>query len=179
MAGNQMHIISPLIGLIVNALTQVIGFRLSPKFSLLKSIILGFLMGFIFVFLSELVRLFNDGRTTWQAIGVFLTNLLTYTALGYCYFHFINLGETARRVRILREIYDSNNGLSIDEILARYNAKIILQYRIDRLIRKRQAILNSGKFKIDNPTVLYMAKIIKLFKLIFVKKKTSMIKQNF
>ena len=29
--------------------------------------------------------------------------------LGYCYFHFVNLGETARRVRIVRELWQSED----------------------------------------------------------------------
>ena len=168
------HIITSLIGLTVNVLTQVAGFRFYPKLSMLRSIFLGFTAGFVVIFIFELPFFFTAPPTHWpNVVGMLLTNILSYAALGYCYFHFLNLGETARRVRILREIYDSNDGLSIAEVLARYNAKDIIHLRMGRLLGNAQVILHQGKYTIGNSMMLYITRIILLLKLIVVGKKSE------
>ena len=93
--------------------------------------------------------------------------------MGYCYFNYINLGETARRIRILREIYDSKEGLSMEEILKRYNAKEIIERRIKRLLKNRQIIYKDGKYYIGKPIMLVIAKIIVIMKVILLGKKSE------
>lgn len=173
MAGYSIHLINPIVGLTVNVILQVVSFRFYSKLSMLKSIILGFVAGFLVVLISDFILFSRDNMTIWHIIGIFLANLLTYVALGYCYFHFINLGETARRVRILREIYDSKDGLSIEEVLARYNAKDIIQLRMNRLLVNAQVILDRGKYTIGNPMMLYITRIILLLKLIVIGEKSE------
>jgi len=168
------HLISPLVGLSANVVIQVAGFRFHSRLSMLKSIFLGFAAGFVVVVALDTFFFFTAQPLAWTfVVGIILANILTYFALGYGYFHFINLGETARRVRILREIYDSPSGLSIDEILARYNGKAILQYRMDRLLGNGQVILDQEKYKIGNPSMLYITKIILFLKLIILGKKSE------
>lgn len=93
--------------------------------------------------------------------------------MGYCYFHFINLGETARRIRILRELYDRKEGLSMEEIFKRYNAKEIFERRIARLINNGQIIYKDGKYYIGKPIMLLMAKMIVTMKLILLREKSE------
>jgi hypothetical protein len=100
-------------------------------------------------------------------------NAFTYSALGYCYFHFINLGETARRIRILRELYDSKNGLSKDEILSKYNAHQIISKRIERLVNNGQIIFKDGRYYIGHPMMLLIAKIIVMMKCMVLGKKSE------
>ena len=94
-------------------------------------------------------------------------------SLEYCYFNFINLGETARRIRILRELYDSKKGLSMAEILERYNAKNIVEKRLSRLINHGQIIDKNDKYYIGNPIMLLIARIIVTMKLILLGKKSE------
>lgn len=151
-----MHIFSSIIGLAANVISQVCISRYIPRFGLLKSILVGFIFGMcILLFLSL------SGN-----ISSLLVNGITYSALGYGYFHFINLGETARRIRILRELYDSKEGLSMAEILERYNAKEIIEKRINRLINSGQIIYRNGRYYIGKPTMLLIARIIATMKLI-------------
>jgi hypothetical protein len=60
-------------------------------------------------------------------------------ALGYCFFHFINLGETACRIRILIELSESDYGLSRNEILERYDASYVVNVRLQRMINKKRS----------------------------------------
>ena len=81
--------------------------------------IIGFICGILSVFAVEIAFARTASRNGLDALGQILLNAVIYAALGYCYFHFINLGETARRIRIIRELYDAKTGLSPEEILNR------------------------------------------------------------
>ena len=124
---NWFQIAIPIMGLAANVFVQLFSFRLTPMIGMLKSIILGFTVGFFIVVLCEFYANWYGTVRLADYAAILLVNVITYSAFGYCYFHFINLGETARRIRILREIYDSREGLTQDEILQKYNAREILK----------------------------------------------------
>ncbi len=158
-------ILIPLIGLALNSLSQVIIIRYIKKIGMLKSIISGFFIGLVSVIYLELSV---QGRFL---LIDFVTNLLIYISLGYCYFHFINLGETARRIRILIEIYNSKSNLSLEEILSKYNAKLITDARLKRLVSNKQIKESVAKYYISNQTMVFFSKIINLMKLIILTRK--------
>lgn len=157
-------VLIPILGLAVNVFCQILGFRFLFKSKLLKSLFLGFLTGLLTVIaLSLLDKQF--------LLGIFIVNSLTYICLGYCYFHFINLGETARRIRLIRELYDAGkNGLTQNEILKRYNAKQIIEIRLGRLLNNHQIIHRNHKYFIGNQAMLLIAKILILMKLLLLNK---------
>jgi hypothetical protein len=86
---------------------------------LLVSLLLGLLGGLLSLAVFETYVYF---AAAVRSLPATLTNVVIYFALSYCYFHFVNLGETARRIRMLRELYASHEGLTVGEILDRYNA---------------------------------------------------------
>jgi len=106
-------------------------------------------------------------------IAIIITNIIIYVSLGYCYFHFINLGETARRIRLLREIYDSDVGLTTFELLKLYNAKEVFLYRIERLLKNKQILLQNDRYLIGNPTILWVANIIIFLKFLVLGKRSE------
>jgi len=113
------------------------------------------------------VETFSWGTTELHmadAVGYLFVRVITYAGLGYCYFHFINLGETARRIRILRELYQAENGLSVEEIIKRYNAETIIEKRIARLIGNRQIECRDGKYYIRNGTMVGISRLIRFVK---------------
>jgi hypothetical protein len=169
-----LHMITPILGLGANVIFQVGAFRLHSRLSLLKSVFLGFGIGLLVVFILDASLFYASPAAQWHAmLDIFLANILTYGALGYGYFHFINLGETARRVRILREIDYFPKGLSLQELLCRYNSKAILQYRIDRLLHNRQIILDRGKYRIGNPSMFFITRIVLSLKQLIIGKKSE------
>lgn len=170
---NYLHLFSPIISLGINAICQVCVVRYINKFSLLKSIFLGFGFGLWILLLVEMYYLVKLESSLLEKACSLSANIVAYIALGYCYFHFINLGETARRIRIIRELYESNDGLSLDELLARYNAKEIIERRLSRLINNRQIILKDGRYYIANLTMLFITKIIVGMKLVILGKRSE------
>ena len=170
---SYLRVIVPIIGLMINVLVQIVSFRYISSLSLLKSEFLGFAIGLSSVFMLEFYAFFTLSTSAKDFIFILITNLLTYSLLGYCYFHFINLGETARRIRILRELVDSEKGLSMNEILSRYNAKEIVERRINRLIRNGQIIYKDNRYYIAKPLVLWIARIITTLKLVILGRRSE------
>jgi hypothetical protein len=170
---NYVHIVTPAICLIINILFQLGAFRFFPSVGMLKSIVIGFVSGFIFLLSFEFYVAISIEKTMWESTGLLTTNFIIYASLGYCYFHFINLGETARRIRILRELYDSKNGLSMEEILKRYNDRTIVDKRFNRLLSNGQIIFKDNAYFTGKPLVLWMAKLIVMLKRVMLGKKSE------
>ncbi len=169
-----LQVLSPILGLMINVLVQISSFRFITKMGLLRSVFLGFTIGILGIIVGEFYFFYSNPTSVRDFISILVTNLITYSALGYCYFHFINLGETARRIRILREIYDSGKaGLTMEEILQRYNDREILKKRVNRLLNNRQIILKDEKYFINSPIMLLIAKAIVMLKLVLLGKKSE------
>lgn len=161
------NVLIPIAGLTINVIIQVLSFRHLPKLGLLKSIFMGFSLGMLFIIILQ-AGLYNLPSASGPV--ALATNITIYGALAYCYFHFLNLGETARRIRIVRELYDSPNGLSMEELLRNYNSKDMVNMRINRLLSNGQIIYKDGSYFIGKPIMLWMARIILLMKRILLGK---------
>jgi hypothetical protein len=173
MCNVDMHFMIPIIGLGANVVVQLLSVRLVPGLGVLRSVYAGFVIGGLSVLLTEL-HLSGDGSIQeTDAVLMIITNLIIYGSLGYCYFHFINLGITARRIRILRELYISGEGLSIDELLKRYNARDMVEKRLDRLLGSGQIVCKDDKYHIGKPVVLMMSKSIVALKLLILGKRSE------
>jgi hypothetical protein len=151
---------TPVFCLAANVFLQVFSFRRFSGMSLLKSVYLGFACGLTMLFYIALCAFFRFSMNAQAYGGFFLSILLAYVCLSYCYFHFINLGETARRIRILRELYDSKDGLSYEELLQRYNAKMILEVRVNRLMESGQIELKKDRYFVRSPLVFLFSRMV-------------------
>ena len=168
------HIFSPVLGLLINVISQIIVTRYVKKLGLLKSVILGFLVGLAVVFTIEVAHNLTSNSTISELIADLALNTITYGAMGYCYFHFVNLGETARRVRIVRELLDSKDGLSMSEILEHYNASQIISVRLQRLLKNKQIIQRNDKYFVDKSMIFYITKIMIMMKITFLGKEREL-----
>ena len=172
MAVTLTHIFSPVIGLLLNAVIQVLGCRYINAIGLLPSVFIGFFCGILCVLTIEAALFGAANLSMADACGQLLVNTITYAALGYCYFHFINLGETARRIRIIRELKGAETGLTINALLERYNVSEIIDKRLERLINNRQIVFRGGRYYIGNPSMLRISKIIGMFKRVLLNNRT-------
>lgn len=170
---NIIQVLTPIIALTLNVLFQVLGYRYVIRSSLLKSLFLGFFFGFIVLILLEFYAFFVGENSGEDCFYIAMVNVIAYSALAYCYFHFVNLGETARRIRIVRELYKSKNGLSMKELLAIYNARKMVEMRISRLLNSGQIICKNNRYYVGKPVILFIAKIIIMMKIIILGKKSE------
>jgi hypothetical protein len=154
--------LTPVAGLAANVAAQVALCRALRWLGLLRSLILGFAIGL----LAAAVLTHAAGSalelSAAEVALQMLVNGLTSAALGYCYFHFVNLGETARRVRILRELVEGGGALRREELLKRYNAQDMVRRRLDRLLRNGQVVVRADRYFIGKRTTLRMAQAVEL-----------------
>ncbi len=83
------------------------------------------------------------------------------------------MGETARRIRLLRELCDSPQGLTKEEILSRYNAAEVINMRMIRLLNNRQVILRDLKYYTGSLVVLFISQAVILMKSIVLGKRSE------
>ena len=164
------NLLIPLFSFTGNVLFQVLWFRSRPDHGLLKSEYLGFAVG-----LALFLGLQPSSHTIYSqspvdALSIAVANLLVYSALSYCYFHFINLCLTARRIRLIRDLFVAPDGLTLDQILENYNARDILAKRIQRLLGSGQIVEQNGRYLVGKPAVLFAAWFMVILKFIFLGK---------
>ncbi|MEW6087951.1 MAG: hypothetical protein AB1498_06555 [bacterium] len=168
----------PIIALLFNALTQISFYKIIPRLGLLKSEYAGFISGCFLILVIEVWIFLSGGAALSNVIAISAVNFIIYFCLGFLYFAFINLGETAIRIRLLRELLNAKEGLSFKEILCRYNTNEIIERRIKRMEKNRQIIcMNDGSYHIGNNFLLLIAKTMVLLKLVILGKKVSLVKK--
>ncbi len=95
--------------------------------------------------------------------SIFLYSTVTYLCIGYSYFHIFNMSETARRIRILYEIY-KNGKISRERLRSIYGPDEMLRIRLARLQETGQVRLVNGCYLIGNPLLYNAARIIALWR---------------
>jgi len=81
------------------------------------------------VMFISLVIINSNGSET---ISWLIYSFLMFNSMAYCYFHFFNMSETARRIRILVGI-KSGRVKTIEDMDKFYDTKGILNNRLERL----------------------------------------------
>lgn len=80
---------------------------------------------------------------------------VVYACIAYSYFHLFNMSETARRIRILRELHAAGS-LTAEEISRLYSSASVLEARFDRLLATGQLRVQAGRF-VGAGRLLYLA----------------------
>lgn len=77
-----------------------------------------------------------------------LYSFLVFTSGCYTYFHFVNMSQTARRIRIVNEIFKHPEGMTLKDIERNYSFEEQVDRRIDRMI-------SSGQIKLHDKIILH------------------------
>lgn len=108
------------------------------------------------------------GAPTWAIL------LMTYFALAFGYWVFLNLNLTSVRIRLIRELLKNSNGTSRAEILQRYSAEEFLQRRLERLRDgSRQFSYTNGRWRLRKRTLLYAARAIGALRALLIPKSSA------
>lgn len=70
----------------------------------------------------------------------------TFAILSFGYFNFVQLNISSLRVRIANEIFDSPEGLEPERLPELYNARRVVDERLDRLARGGQIDERGGRY---------------------------------
>ena len=98
------------------------------------ALVCGFLLG-LFVMAVIVAASVPAAISTGDLAGLWVTLGLTYVALAFGFWAFLNLNMTSLRIRMLRELLHSERGMARAELLGRYSPEEFLRRRIARLER--------------------------------------------
>jgi hypothetical protein len=150
------------LAVVANTAGQIAAYRLLRSSGrLFKSQLAGTLVGGLVLGL-----LVNRGPEGALPADVATADALLYAAFCYVYFHWNNMGETARRIRMLRELAAAPEGLTVQEMVRRYSAREILERRLERLSAAGQISETDGRLVLTSRAVLLSAQLVGLVKLI-------------
>jgi hypothetical protein len=154
----------PAVCFLFNVVIQaLVSFR-RPTLGIVKSLMFGMAAGGVLFLVLEICQYRQGTFALDDFVGLAIVNWTIYFSLSYCFFHFIHISEASVRIRILRELQESKEGLSRAEILKHYNAETILSARLERLVSSGQIRLREGRYFSDRPKMLYIAKTFRLLK---------------
>jgi hypothetical protein len=123
-----------------------------------------FVLGLAFLPVSRGWTLFSPGGFVPTLFGTISAEFV-YAVLCFNYvIGFFNLGETARRIRIARELQNAGGSLSLEGLYEHYNAEMIMNARLGRLLRAGQVIKTDEGYRISSRVVLMQARILWLLK---------------
>jgi hypothetical protein len=89
-----------------------------------------------------------------------IPGLVMVACNSYIGFHLDNMAETARRIRILRELDEAPRGLSREAILAAYSPREVFELRIRRLKLAGQCIEDGGSLKMIGTAYSFMGNVV-------------------
>lgn len=155
-----LWIMAPVGALMVNVAAQAALFRSSGGTHFMRSIILGFLAGLSVLALLGLTRIFLEGWHTISLTTSLLVDAPIYAALSYCYYNFVQLGQTSIRIRLYAEIARCPEGLRPADIARIYNGEALIRLRIQRLLESGDIEVRDGYYFIGHRRLVPVANII-------------------
>lgn len=132
---------------------QVVVFRMVHPDAVLRWIMNIFMMVSI-AHAAGLALLYSNWKPDYPG-GILLPAIVSYFIFGLVSFVYIlcvfGPSETSIRIRLVRELVEMKGGrLSHDELLKRYNGRLILERRLDRLIQAGEIAKQDGKYVLVN-----------------------------
>lgn len=88
---------------------------------------------------------------------------VVYGAVAYAYFHLFNLGETARRIRILREIHAAGT-LRDDALAGAYGSDELVTVRLGRLVETGQVEVRGGRYVLVGAVLYAAARVVQAWR---------------
>ncbi|EKE02632.1 MAG: Membrane protein [uncultured bacterium] len=88
---------------------------------------------------------------------------IIYNCLAYSYFHFFNMSETARRIKILLEIRHKKY-IVIEELTKHYKPDFMVKTRLKRLLDLKQIKQQDGKYFLIGKTLLFGAILVRIWR---------------
>ncbi|MFH1306019.1 MAG: hypothetical protein ABIH74_06435 [Candidatus Omnitrophota bacterium] len=119
------------------------------------------LFGNIPVLLAAMALTAKGAPAGYSSAVILVYVFLVYNAMAYSYCHVFNMGDTARRIRILHELDRAGGRIARDELDKRYGIRNMLDARLERLVSMRQITEHGGRFVISS-SLLYRAGLIVL-----------------
>jgi len=155
---------APVVGLATYTVCHLLLARFTRGRSPYPALIGAFVPGLLLMAALTAWALVAAKASTADAMGQMALNGLTYAALGWGYFHFVNMGIASLRIRMLRELIDAGGLLSRERLLAGYNTEAVIHLRITRLTAGGHFIEREGRYYGGKKKFLLAARVFDLLR---------------
>jgi hypothetical protein len=149
----------PIIAVLMNLIVQALSFRHWKGANYFLSIILGFGVGLAGFAIMETLFLWRDFSSD-HLITALLVNAPIYICLAYCYYSFVQLGQTSIRIRLYAEIASKPDGLDAEEVAKEYSDDSLVAVRIHRLVESGDIVLTQGFYHVGKTRLVVVASIL-------------------
>ena len=170
-------VLAPLVGLAICFVAHVVVSRRAPALAHHHGLLVSVAAGAVVVLavLAPVVREDLARVSTLDAVGALAAALAAYTLLAYCYvIGFFNIGESARRIRLLIELESAGpRGMSQPEVLTAYNARMIVDARVERLLAGGQIAEVHGRYFLASRVMLWAAKALVVVKMVLLRRRAE------
>lgn len=76
----------------------------------------------------------REGKSFGETVPMALFFLVVYNGAAFAYFQVLNMSETARRIRMLVEIWHSGGEMAQERLMGTYTPETMVRARLDRLV---------------------------------------------
>ena len=111
MPAEAILLLAPIVAFLFNVILHILICNMFGGGQIIRALGFSYVFGAAALMAIEGFLFRHFAFDVWNAVA----NLLIYTSLVYTYFHFNNMLRTARRVRLVLELYNSN-GLTHEEL---------------------------------------------------------------
>lgn len=153
-------LVSPIAAMLVNVAAQVFFFRSRQGGQYFRSILEGFLFGGVALVAFETFSVVSSSATADRLLMAGTVNLPIFLCLSYCYYNFVQLGQTSIRIRMYTEIASRPEGVAVEEIEHEYDEAALTELRLRRLIESGDVIAKGGCYFVARRRLLLIANII-------------------
>jgi hypothetical protein len=156
---------APVIGLAGDVTAQIVCAHLLRRTGL--SILAGAAFGLVLTFIAAGLSMASDGSIV-DLVATWIVALATYLALAFGYWTFVNMNITSLRIRMLREILRSGDGISQTELMANYSYEEFLRRRLERLNNAGQLSFRDERWRLESRNLLIIARILETFRAVLL-----------
>lgn len=150
---------APIIGLAVYCIAQIAVARMATGGSPYHSLAVGFLVGLLSVVVVAAWTVSLMAVSVQDRVGYVVLDLLTYLALAFGYFNFVNLTVASLRIRLLEELAQCGGIMQREQLIERHSSENVVAIRLGRLIRGGHLIERNGRLFSGRMAFLFIARI--------------------
>jgi hypothetical protein len=168
----QLVVAAPVIGLAAYCVTQIFVARLATSSSPYRSLMIGFICGLVVVMMLAGWAAGRMEISVADRIGYLLLDLLTYLALAFGYFNFVNLTVASLRIRLLEELSLHGGRLSRQALVDRHSSANVFGIRLKRLIGGGHLVEQQGRLFTGKRVFLVVARIFDMLRWVILGRRT-------
>lgn len=157
-------VLAPVVGLAVYCAIHLLAAQFSRGPSPYPALVGAFAPGLLATALVSGLALHAMQAPWLDVVGYGVLNLTSYGALGWGYFHFVNLCIASLRIRVLEELAEVGGEMAEAALLTQYNTEGMIGLRISRLTAGGHLVVREERYYSGKSQFLWAARFFDLLR---------------